>query len=192
MDLDAFLAALFGILTGLIEFYISIKKYSSSSKDRGTFIFIWIIVVCSMAFTIHYIRTGYGSKIIENRILKYFFSIPFSITLYITGYLIRQQSIEQLGQWFTTVIRTNESQQLIDIGWYAKMRHPSYTGVLMCFLSIVLLLNNWLGLVGVMIPICSIFLYRIYVEEQELEKHFGMKYKEYRVKVPRKIIPKVF
>jgi protein-S-isoprenylcysteine O-methyltransferase len=193
MDIDSFLAALFGISIGFIEFSISIKKYSSSSpsKDRGTFIFIWIIVLCSMIFTLHYVRTGYGSKIIENQTFKYFFSIPFSIILCLTGYLLRQQSIEQLGKWFTTAIRTNESQQLIDIGWYAKMRHPSYTGVLMCFLSIALLLNNWLGLVGIMIPISSVFFYRIYVEEQELEKHFGIKYKEYRTKVPNMIIPKV-
>ena len=108
------------------------------------------------------------------------------------GHLLRQQSIKQLGKWFTTVIRTNESQPLIDIGWYSKMRHPSYTGVLMYFLGNTLLMNNWLGLVGIMIPISSVFFYRIYVEEQELEKHFGIKYREYRVKVPRMIIPKVF
>ncbi len=192
MDIDAILALLFGIVTSLIEFYIAIKKYSSSSKDRGTFRLIWIVLICSAGTTIHYIRTGHGSKIIENQILKYCIWIPFSIILFITGYVIRQQSIKQLGQWFTTTVRTNENQQLIDSGWYAKMRHPSYAGVLIYMLSMVLLMNNWLGLIGIMIPICLVFFYRIYIEEQELEKHFGMKYREYRMKVPSKIIPNVF
>jgi protein-S-isoprenylcysteine O-methyltransferase Ste14 len=198
MDLDLFLVYLFGIPCGLIEFYISMKKYSSSSssktpsKDRGTFIFIWLIILCSQVFSIHYIRLGYGSKIIENKFFKYYFWIPLNIILYLMGHLLRQQSIEQLGKWFTTVIRTDENQQLIDVGWYGKIRHPSYTGLFMYFLALSLILNNWLGLAGIMIPICSIFLYRIHVEEQELEKHFGIKYEEYRQKVPRMIIPKVF
>ena len=108
------------------------------------------------------------------------------------GCLLRKQSIEQLGKWFTTAVRTDENQQIIDFGWYGMMRHPSYSGSLLYFLSLALLLNNWLGLFGIMIPISLVFLYRIYVEEHELQKHFGIKYEEYKRKVPSSLIPKIF
>ena len=74
MDLDRFLYLIFGIPCALMEIYISKKKYSSSSsvktpsKDRGTLILIWLIIACSQAFSVHYIRLGYGSKIIQNSI----------------------------------------------------------------------------------------------------------------------------
>jgi protein-S-isoprenylcysteine O-methyltransferase Ste14 len=196
MDFDFYFYSLFAIPCGLLEIYISIKKYSSTpkapSKDRGTLIFIWLIIGCSITFSTHYVRLGYGLKIIENKSLKYFFWIPFNIILYLMGHLLRQQAIEQLGKWFTTAVRTDENQQIIDSGWYRIIRHPSYTGALMYFLALALLLNNWLGLIGLMIPIISVFLYRIYVEEEELKKHFGIKYEEYRQKVPRILIPNIF
>jgi protein-S-isoprenylcysteine O-methyltransferase len=192
MDLDVFLYSLFAIPCALREFYISTKKYSSSSKDRGTLRFIWFIILCSQMLSVHYIRLGYGIKIIENSSFKYFLWIPLNIILYFMGHFLRQQAIEQLGQWFTSNVRTDENQQLIDFGLYSKVRHPSYTGVLMYFLAVIFLLNNWLGVIGIMIPICLVFLYRIHVEEQELKKHFGIKYEQYKLKVPKRIIPKIF
>ncbi|CAF4893413.1 unnamed protein product [Rotaria sp. Silwood1] len=132
MDLDSFLCLVLGIPCFLMEMYISKTKYSSStstkspSKDRGTFIFIWLIIICSQALSISCVRLDYGSKIIANKSFIYFLWISFNISLYLMGILLRKQSIEQLGKWFTTVIRTDENQKLIDFGWYKKMRHPSY------------------------------------------------------------------
>ena len=53
----------------------------------------------------HYVRLGYGPKLIENKIFKYYFWIPTNVNLFIMGIVICKQSIEQLGQWFTTVVR---------------------------------------------------------------------------------------
>lgn len=192
MDADIILYFLFGIPCGILEVYISIQKYASPKKDRGTLIFIWLIIACSQILCVHYIRLGYGLKIIDNQFLKYFIWIPFNIVLYLMGNFLRQQAIEQLGKWFTTVVRTDENHQLIDTGLYRYIRHPSYAGALMYFLALSLLLNNWLGVFGIMIPICLVFLYRIYVEEEELKNHFGIKYEKYKEKVPKMIIPKIF
>ena len=197
MDADRLLYALFAMPCGLVELYISTKKFSStvdksSSKDRGSFASIWLIIAASQVFTVHCIRQGWGVKIIDDGPLKYLAWIPSSILIYLLGHGLRQQAINQLGTWFTTIVRTNANQQLIDSGWYARMRHPSYTGLLMYFLGITLLLNNWLGVVGIMLPVSLVFLYRIRIEEQALEKHFGVKYREYRKKVPNKILPTLF
>ncbi|CAF2964829.1 unnamed protein product [Rotaria sp. Silwood2] len=198
MDLDGILYLLFCVPCCLMEIYISKVKYSSStssktaSNDRETFIFIWLIVTCSQVFSVSCARLGYGSKIIDKNSFIYYLWISFNIILYLMGVSLRKQSIEQLGEWFTTVIRTDDNQQLIDFGWYEKMRHPSYAGSLLYFLALALLLNNWLSLFIAMIPISLVFYYRIYIEEQVLKKHFGMKYEEYRQRVPHMIIPKVF
>ncbi|CAF1427632.1 unnamed protein product [Adineta steineri] len=199
MDCDYYLYVLCLIPCGCMEFYISKTKYSSASsssksvsKDRGTLFFIWLIIICSIAFSSYYVRLGYGSKIITNHLFKFYFWVPFSISLYLMGVFIRKQSIEQLGKWFTTVVRIDECHELIDSGWYGRMRHPSYTGTLLYFLGLALLLNNWLSLFGLIIPIYSVFFYRIHIEEQELRKHFGIKYEEYRHKVPNILIPKIF
>lgn len=192
MEVNAFLAASLGTFYGLNELYISIKKYSSSSKDRGTFSFIWIVVIGSIVPTIRAVRKGYGLKLFDDPSCRYFLIIPIGVGLFLFGHFLRRQAIKQLGQWFTTAVRTDDQQQLIDVGWYSKMRHPSYTGSLLCFLGTSLLINNWLALFGVMLPISSVFFYRIYVEEQVLEKHFGSKYRDYRQRVPNKIIPKLF
>jgi protein-S-isoprenylcysteine O-methyltransferase Ste14 len=197
MNFDLVLYVLLGIPSVCMEFYICMKNYSSLSskslsKDRGTFIVIWLIIACSQMLSIRSARLGYGSKIIENKSLKYFLWIPLNIFLYLIGHLIRKQSIEQLGEWFTTIVCTNENQQLIDFGWYAKVRHPSYTGLFIYFLALALLLNNWLSLFVIIIPTYLVFLYRIHVEEQELQNHFGIKYEKYKQKVPYMIIPKIF
>ena len=97
---------------------------------------------------------------------------------------MRKQAIDQLGKWFTTVVRTNENQPLIDSGWYGRMRHPSYTGLLMYFLALSLSLNNWLGIVGIICPITCAFLHRVRIEENALHEHSGVKYEEYRKKCP--------
>ena len=81
---------------------------------------------------------------------------------------------------------------MIDFGWYGKMRHPSYTGVLVYFLALVLLLNNWLSLFATLLPIYFVFFYRIYIEEQELRKHFETRHDKYRQQVPYLIISNLF
>ena len=196
-DFDLILYTLFASPIGFFEIYISKKKYLSpesrntQSKDRGTLIITWLIISFSQAFSIHCACLGYGAKIIEDKSLKSFFWIPLNITLYLSGILLRKQSTEQLGKWFTTAIRIEKDQQLIDFGWYEKMRHPSYTGFLLYFCALALFLNNWLSLFGTMIPISLAILYRIHVEEQELENYFGVKHQEYRRKVPNILIPKI-
>lgn len=197
MDIDRILYLIFAIPCGLMEFYISKTKFSSktersASKDRGSFTSLWLVIMSSQALTVYLIRQGLGTKIIPNGPFKNFVWIPTSVIIYLLGHRIRHQSIRQLGDWFTTIVRTTEEQELIQSGWYARMRHPSYTGCLMYFLGVSALLNNWLGFFGIMLPISLVFRYRVYVEEKALHHHFGRKYDEYRQKVPNMFFPKLF
>lgn len=199
LDSDVILFLVFGIPGFLFELYTLVSKslltktnVRSKSKDHGSFYFIWFIVICSMSLSAYYVRRGYGYKIFVNIFFRYIISLPLSLCLILMGRFLRQQAIQQLGEWFTLKIHINDKQQLIQSGWYAKMRHPSYTGVLMVFVGLGLLINNWLGLFGMVIPPTFVFLYRISIEEKELREHFGSAYAEYTRKVPAKLIPYVY
>ncbi len=150
MDFDFLLFIIFALPGYLIEMFNQLSKLSSSntsshskSKDHGTFLFIWLIVMCSTGLSIHYVRLDYGWKIFVNSFPPLAISIPLSMSLIIMGHRIRKQAIGQLGKWFTVTIRINDEQQLIQSGWYEKIRHPSYTGVLMICFGLGLLVRSY-------------------------------------------------
>jgi protein-S-isoprenylcysteine O-methyltransferase Ste14 len=72
---------------------------------------------------------------------------------------------------------------LITEGVYRYIRHPQYTGFILITLG---LLIHWATIpLLIMWPILLLLYYRLALkEEQELEKEFGDKYREYRKRVP--------
>ena len=73
--------------------------------------------------------------------------------------------------------------QLHETGIYARVRHPSYAGMMLAMVGICLLAwTQWMAAVAVV----WLVLMRIMVmfEERELVKRFGAPYEEYRRRVP--------
>lgn len=199
MDLDFIIYFMFGILTILTEMYhllmkclFSTSHSSSSSKDRGTFVTIWLTVIVSIVITSLFMFFGYGWKIFVSSFARFLISLPLALFLVILGLWIRQAAIKQLGVWFTMTIRIDAKQQLIDSGLYSYVRHPGYAGVLVYVMGLVLLSNNWLSLFILFVPIMLAFLYRVRIEEYELRGYFGSKYNDYARKVPFKLVPYIF
>ena len=185
MDVDKLAFWTLSIPLGLLEVWRSYTRYSSTTKDRRTLTFIWLVIPGSTALTMRLIRAGYGMKILENSWPKFALWLPMCSVICVLGCILRTQSINQLGQWFTTSICTDENQKIIDSGWYSRMRHPAYAGTLLSFVGVTLALNNWLGLIGILLPVFGVFRYRTFVEEKELEKHFGEQYRIYKKKVTK-------
>jgi protein-S-isoprenylcysteine O-methyltransferase Ste14 len=75
-------------------------------------------------------------------------------------------------------------------GVYARVRHPMYLGVLLVYLSLLLLTTS---LVSVIPFIVAFFLYDWIAayEERDLERRLGQEYADYIASVPR-WIPKFF
>ncbi|KAH7884190.1 hypothetical protein F5I97DRAFT_1813774 [Phlebopus sp. FC_14] len=73
--------------------------------------------------------------------------------LAISGGLVRLACYRALGRFFTFRLGTFPSHALITSGPYAVVRHPSYTGFILCFLG-VLMVNlspgSWLNTSGVL------------------------------------------
>ena len=109
------------------------------------------------------------------------------ILLVYAGIAFRLYAIHTLGAYFTTDVAVAPQQTVIETGPYRRIRHPSYTGLLITLLGFGLCLTNWLALLVLMGCALIGFSYRIYVEERVLQQQLGQRYQEYMRRTKRLI-----
>jgi protein-S-isoprenylcysteine O-methyltransferase Ste14 len=107
------------------------------------------------------------------------------------GLLLRWSSFVSLGRYFTVVLQTSEDQPVVQRGPYRFLRHPSYTGLLLVFLGIGLMVGNWVSIVGAFGLVLVALLYRIRIEERALTVALGDRYREFAASRAR-LIPHVW
>jgi len=84
-----------------------------------------------------------------------------------------------------------EKQELVTTGIYGIIRHPLYLGNILFATGWALVFKAAYALLFT--PILAIgYLAVAFFEERELEKEFGEKYREYKKRVPWRLIPKIF
>ena len=109
----------------------------------------------------------------------------------VAGIVIRVISIRTLRRFFTVDVAVLPDHHLIRKGPYRYLRHPSYTGALLCFYGLsVALANAWSALV-IVVPVTAAFLYRIHVEESVLRSAFPHEYPEYE-RTTARLIPYLY
>jgi protein-S-isoprenylcysteine O-methyltransferase Ste14 len=102
------------------------------------------------------------------------------IALLSAGVALRVWSITVLGRHFTAVVQTADTQELIEQGPYARIRHPSYSGVLLTLLGECIAFQSVFGAVASALLMVPAYWYRISVEEQALLARFEGRYVEYQ------------
>jgi protein-S-isoprenylcysteine O-methyltransferase Ste14 len=107
------------------------------------------------------------------------------------GALLRWWSFLSLGKYFTVVVATSSDQPVIDRGPYRVLRHPSYTGLLLIFAGVGLMVGNWLGAVAAVLLVLSALLHRLRVEERALTAELGEPYRAFAASRAR-LIPHVW
>jgi protein-S-isoprenylcysteine O-methyltransferase len=105
---------------------------------------------------------------------------PAGLCVILVGLGIRWTAIVTLGRHFTTNVVITPGQELVRTGIYRCVRHPSYSGSIVSFCGLGLVLASWLSLAILLIPITIAFLKRIQIEERALEDAFGSEYASYR------------
>ena len=89
------------------------------------------------------------------------------------GIAFRQWAVYVLGRFFTVYVRVSEGQKVVESGPDRVLAHPSYTGMVMVFVGIGLMLGNWLSLAClVILPIAGLVV-RIKIEERALLAGIG-------------------
>jgi protein-S-isoprenylcysteine O-methyltransferase Ste14 len=107
------------------------------------------------------------------------------------GLLLRVWAIVTLGRSFRTTVVVDADQAVIRRGPYARIRHPSYTGLLVFLAGLGVACGSWWSVAaGLLIPLPA-FVYRIRVEEAELTRVLGPAYRDYAAATAR-LIPGVW
>lgn len=104
------------------------------------------------------------------------------------GLAVRVWAVLTLGASFSTFLQVNADQAVVTRGPYRWVRHPSYTGLLLIALGFGLGAGNWLSL-----AICAVIpplglLPRIAVEESELVRLLGDRYRSYQ-RATHRLVP---
>jgi protein-S-isoprenylcysteine O-methyltransferase Ste14 len=109
----------------------------------------------------------------------------------IGGFIIRWVSILQLGKSFTVDVAIVHTAALKTDGIHSRVRHPSYSGIIMIVCGFAALMNSIYSFLVLVVPVFIAILYRIRVEEKLLTDEFGDSYTEYK-KETKKLIPGIF
>lgn len=161
------------------------RMKNSKELDRLSLSLIWITIAVSMTLGI----TG-----------KFFLKFPMSesswieyigLIIIVLGIIIRLISIYTLGRFFTVDLAIHDDHQLVRKGFYAFIRHPSYSGSLLSFLGFGISMNNWATLIIVFVPVFISFINRINIEEKLLTDQIGAEYIAYK-KSTRRLIPLIY
>jgi protein-S-isoprenylcysteine O-methyltransferase Ste14 len=120
-------------------------------------------------------------------------AFPFALGAVVgwAGALLRWWSFVSLGKYFTVVIRTSEDQPVVDRGPYRVLRHPSYTGLLLIFAGVGLMVGNWLSVAGAVVLVLVALIHRIRIEERALTAALGDRYRAFAASRAR-LIPYVW
>jgi protein-S-isoprenylcysteine O-methyltransferase Ste14 len=107
------------------------------------------------------------------------------------GLAIRVWAIATLGKAFRTTVEVDPGQAVVATGPYRRIRHPSYTGLLLVVAGLGLALGTWRSLaVCALLPLPAVLL-RIKVEEAELTRVLGDTYRSYQ-RHTKRLIPGVW
>ena len=86
-----------------------------------------------------------------------------------------------------TTVEVDAGQAVVSTGPYRRVRHPSYSGLLLIVAGFGLAAGNWLALVICIVLPLSAVLRRIQVEEAELTGMLGDRYRAYQAQTKRLI-----
>lgn len=104
----------------------------------------------------------------------------------LAGIALRQYAVATLGRYFSTRVLVTPDQQVVDAGLYRYVRHPSYSGLLLTVLGVIICSTNWISLACFAVAIPG-FAYRIQVEEEALVRGLGEPYQAYMRRTKRLI-----
>lgn len=107
------------------------------------------------------------------------------------GILLRGWAIVTLGRFFRRDVQVAADQAVVRSGPYAAIRHPAYTGNLLMYAGIGILLANWGSLAALVVVPLAGHMRRIAVEEAVLAGRLGEPYREYALGTAR-LIPHVW
>jgi protein-S-isoprenylcysteine O-methyltransferase len=178
--------AMFYALSEIVISTVLRSRKESKGTDKGSLRTIWLVINVSMISAI-LIAVYFPAAHVSGGAPLYW----TGFVIFALGIALRWYSITYLGKFFTVDVIVTAEQTVIDTGPYRLIRHPSYAGSLTAFLGLALCMANFVSLALIMIPITSVFLYRIRIEESALLIGLGDSYKNYMRRTKR-LVPFIY
>jgi protein-S-isoprenylcysteine O-methyltransferase Ste14 len=154
----------------LMEFLLTRLLHSKSTDkkntDKNSLSLLWVIIVATITIAV-------------------FISMRFYSPIF------RDPQWRYLGLIVIIIVTIRQNHRLKKDGLYKYLRHPSYFASLVSFAGFGISLNNWLGLVLIVVAITAAFIIRIRIEEKILVEQFGFEYLDY-MRCTKGIIPFVY
>jgi len=171
--------------------YFNRPQGEASAADRWSTVIVWLatippIFVAVVIYDHALLPVGLGSFGALAPLLGY-----LGAALVLGGIVVRQLAVATLKRQWAITVSFAADHQLIEAGLYHYLRHPSYLGLLVSELGFGLLSGNWFGLAVLVLPPLAGVLYRIQVEEQALQRHFGAAYLDYAQRTKR-LLPGIY
>jgi protein-S-isoprenylcysteine O-methyltransferase Ste14 len=112
------------------------------------------------------------------------------VLLFAIGGALRLWPVFALGRRFSGLVAIQPGHELVTTGPYAKIRHPSYLGLLILLVGWALVFRSGVGLALAALTLPPL-LARIEAEEALLSAHFGAAYDAYRARTAR-LVPGLY
>jgi protein-S-isoprenylcysteine O-methyltransferase len=155
-------------------------------RDRGSMGRLWFVIAAANTLA------AYAARLPQFRMsgdaaMRH----ALALALIVGGLTLRVIAIVVLGKFFTVNVAVHEGQHVVRAGPYRWLRHPSYTGALLAFVGLGVLMGSWLSLAIIMVLIGAVFLHRVRIEEEVLLSELGDEYRAY-CRETRRLIPFVY
>lgn len=112
------------------------------------------------------------------------------LAVFALGTAFRVATMMALGRMFSLRVSVEDDHRLITHGLYARVRHPSYTSVIVLCIGIALVFRSWFW--AALIPSMLFGLTRrMATEERFLLAHFGDEYRAYMARTKR-LLPGIY
>ena len=177
------LALFFGLSEVLITRFLR-SGGGSRDADKGSLRLIWLVINVSMVCAILAYLFLPAARLSQTLYWP-------GLALFVFGLALRWYSIAYLGRFFTVDVAVAADHRVMDTGPYRFIRHPSYTGSLTAFVGLALCFGNIVSIGVIIVPITTVFLHRMRIEEAALQSGVGQAYTQYMSRTKR-LIPFVY
>ncbi|MCK5529374.1 MAG: isoprenylcysteine carboxylmethyltransferase family protein [Kiritimatiellae bacterium] len=153
---------------------------TSKSKDKGTGAqIIWSVYVTQLAAILEATYVRYPQSV------KWDTIAVVALVAMIVGFGIRTWSVLTLGNLFTMHLDIQNDHTVIRKGPYKIVRHPSYLGAFIMYISTIIFFHSWYSLVVAVVILPVAFVRRIHYEDKLLKAELGEEYQLYCQQVKR-------
>ena len=155
------------------------------TKDHASLLWfrICIPLVLSLGVVFYFCKLGAMSTPVS--------SIYTGYIMVVFGLALRWIAILSLGNAFTVQVSILKDHVLKTDGVYKYIRHPSYTGLLIYYLGLALIMQNWVSAILLVVIPPLVVINRIRIEEQVLVENFTIAYVQYQ-KQSWRLLPFIF